>query len=389
MSATRSDIAALITRFRDAESPIAALRHVTLVKVAGRLRWEGHDAATLGAVLHEINRTCCVPPLPSRDVERIVKNIARKPAGNGAGAASREIFDGCRAHINQLYELSLSVPWRGRSASTDLAVLHGLYSVAFLCGRVEFEASLRQVAERAGIESFRTVASAAARLRRRGWLKPLRRGSYNIIKSGNELKTKSSLWHLRRPMSVLQNRHTNEAPLASLNEQVCNIRSSPEVSFNVSSCNTVTADAWRRGGLGLTARRVWRVLATDRAVTAAGLARQLGCDRSAVTRLLNGKLKDYVVREPAGWRKSGQEPVLTFDRMQRQQREHAHDRERFADVIDSLCRRRRGARLVMSDPLPHVVTWLLVTVQNENARKLAACLIALRTLRGAMTESAA
>jgi hypothetical protein len=54
---------------------------VTLVQIAGRLRWEGHDAATLRHVLHEINRTCCVPPLPARDVERIARFIARKPAG--------------------------------------------------------------------------------------------------------------------------------------------------------------------------------------------------------------------------------------------------------------------------------------------------------------------
>jgi hypothetical protein len=66
-----------------AQGLITALRNVTLCQIAGRLRWEGHEAPLMGRVLREINAACCVPPLPRRDVDRIVRNIVRKPAGNG------------------------------------------------------------------------------------------------------------------------------------------------------------------------------------------------------------------------------------------------------------------------------------------------------------------
>jgi Mn-dependent DtxR family transcriptional regulator len=323
-------------------------------------------------VLREINATCCAPPLPPREVERIAKNIAKKPAGSGAGAVSRGIFDRCRAQVVQLRNLSLSVPWRGRSASTDVAVLQALYSIAFECGRVGVQASLRQIAERAGIESFRTVARAAGRLHRRGWLKRTQRGGYTIKRSAeNELPTASSIWRLTRPRQVLQTEHINAATW-SLNVLPCNsvcCTSATDAGFDVSSCN---ADMWRRGGFGLTARRIWQALSPDRTVTAAHLAGRLGCHRSTVTRLLRGKLKSCVVREPTGWRRNGQEPALTFLRLQRQRREHTHDRERFADVIHHL-RQRRG-RLVLRDPLPML---LLNTVQTHDARRLVAWLIAV------------
>jgi hypothetical protein len=349
---------------------------VTLVQIAGRLRWEGHNAATLRHVLHEINRTSCVPPLPARDVERIAKNIARKPAGDGAGAVSRDAFERCRTYVTKLYKLSLGIPWRGRSASTDIAVLHALYSIAVECGRVVVCASLRQIAERAGIESIRTVASAAQRLRRRGWLMPVRRGSYSVrTQSNNEPTTSSSVWRLTRPKRLLQTDHISEASCTGLNVLSCNNTSSTSVtdaSLNVSFCNA--ADVWRRGGLGLTARRIWQAVPTDHTVTAAQLVMQLGCHRSTVARLLKGKLKSYVVHEPQGWRRDGREPALTFLRLQRQRCEHAHDRERFADVIHHL-RQRRG-RLVLRDTLATGL-WLITTVQTPDARRLVAWLIAV------------
>ena len=369
----------LIGRFGE-DGPIAAgCRHATLVSIAGRLRWEGYDVDTMRPVLHQLTERQCVPPLAWSDVERIVRNIARKPTGNGADAVSREIFERCRARVLQLRELSLRVPWRGRSASTDLAVFHALCSIAADCGRIEVQASLRQIAERAGIESFRTAARAANRLRHRGWLKPVQRGSYSIKRqSGNELMTTSSIWRLTRPQRLLHTDHINAASCASLNVLSCNSDVAAGENLNVLSCNTMTADVWRRAGFGLTARRLWQALRSDRTATAAELARQLGCHRSTITRLLSGKLKDYVVRKGRAWRKNGQDPPLTFDRMRRQRQEHANDRERFSDVLDFLRRRQRGGKLMMTEPLSSPVFWLLVTVQTAEARKVAVWLIALR-----------
>jgi hypothetical protein len=362
----------LVAQYR-ARGPIGHFRNPTLVQIAGRLRWEGHDRATIAHVLHEINTASCVPPLPWSEVERIVKNIARKPAGDGAGAVSREIFDRCCAHVVQLYNLSLSVPWRRRSASTDLAVLHALYSIAAECGRIVVQASLRQIAERAGIESFRTVANAASRLHGRGWLKRVQRGGYTIKRSAdNELLTASSIWRLTRPKWLLQTQHINAAN-TGLNVLSCNNTSSTSVTdanFNVSFCNA--ADVWRRGGFGLTARRVWQALSGDQPRTAADIARELGCHRGTVTRVLKHRLGKYVVHNAGGWSRSGEEPALTYERLKHQQREHAHDRERFADVIHYL-RQRRG-RLVLRDPLPML---LLAMVQTQHARLLAAWLIAV------------
>ena len=360
--------------------PIARYRNHTITKIAGRLRWEGHDVPTLRQELHAINAARCVPPLPAREVERIVKSIGHKPTGPGTGAVSREAFERCRARVQELRRLSLSIPWPGRSGTTDLNVLHGLYAIAFVCGRLEVQASLRQIAEKAGVESFRTAGRAAKRLEQRGWLKRTRRGSYSLENS-KPIAAEPSAWRLTRPRRLLQTGHINAAS-GGFNEPVCNATVSTEpgaVSFNVSACNSFTADVWRRGALGPTAHRVWCALSADHVRSAAEVARALGCHRSTVTRILREKLVDYVVHAATGWRRTEREPELAYQRLERQRRQHEYDRERFAETREHLRKRRAAGRLVMKEKkgiAPGL--WLLVTVQTHDARLLMAWIIAAR-----------
>jgi hypothetical protein len=99
-----------------------------------------------------------------------------------------------------------------------------------------------------------------------------------------------------------------------------------------------------------------------------------------VTRVLTRKLGNYVVHEAHGWRRNGQDPPLTFQRLERQRCEHGHDRERFAETLDYL-RRRNRKRLVMRDALPRAAVWLFVTVQTHDARRVVAWVLTASLMR--------
>jgi hypothetical protein len=57
-------------------------RNVTLASVAGSLRDRGLDAETICAVLLEVNRLRCVPPLAEAEVVGIGRSIGRYPPGS-------------------------------------------------------------------------------------------------------------------------------------------------------------------------------------------------------------------------------------------------------------------------------------------------------------------
>lgn len=56
-------------------------RNVAPTSVAGSLRDRGLDAETMRAVLLEVNRRRCEPPLPEPEVAEIGRSVARYPAG--------------------------------------------------------------------------------------------------------------------------------------------------------------------------------------------------------------------------------------------------------------------------------------------------------------------
>jgi Primase C terminal 1 (PriCT-1) len=56
-------------------------RNTSLASVAGSLRDRGLDPETICAVLLEVNRIRCLPPLEDEEVSRIARSIGRYPAG--------------------------------------------------------------------------------------------------------------------------------------------------------------------------------------------------------------------------------------------------------------------------------------------------------------------
>jgi hypothetical protein len=66
---------ALAVTIRDGE------RNVTLLSVAGSLRYRGLDEHTIGVVLLEVNRSRCEPPLEGTEVLRIAESVGRYPSG--------------------------------------------------------------------------------------------------------------------------------------------------------------------------------------------------------------------------------------------------------------------------------------------------------------------
>lgn len=58
-------------------------RNDTLCSIVGRLIWENRDDNEVFDVAMKINETCCVPPLPKREVEKLVRSaLSRWAKGN-------------------------------------------------------------------------------------------------------------------------------------------------------------------------------------------------------------------------------------------------------------------------------------------------------------------
>jgi hypothetical protein len=56
-------------------------RNLSLTSIAGSLRDRGLDVETISAVLVEVNKLRCLPPLEDEEVTRIAQSIGRYPAG--------------------------------------------------------------------------------------------------------------------------------------------------------------------------------------------------------------------------------------------------------------------------------------------------------------------
>jgi len=69
-------------------------RNLTLASVAGSLRDRGLDGETIRAVLLEVNRLRCEPPLEEPEVFRIARSVSRYSAGTPRyrGSSARRIF---------------------------------------------------------------------------------------------------------------------------------------------------------------------------------------------------------------------------------------------------------------------------------------------------------
>jgi Protein of unknown function (DUF3987)/Bifunctional DNA primase/polymerase, N-terminal/Primase C terminal 1 (PriCT-1) len=104
------------------DEPIpAGRRRSALLSLAGAMRRQGADAATIAAALETFNAARCVPPLPATEVDDVARDVARRyaPAPSGAAVTVPEVSDG--APVTPPAE-SLAGAW-GDAAAPHLSVV--------------------------------------------------------------------------------------------------------------------------------------------------------------------------------------------------------------------------------------------------------------------------
>ena len=213
--------------------------------------------------------------------------------------------------------------WPGRAGATDRAVLEAHLCIAERAHFIEYTASVRQIAEAAGL-STRTVSASHSRLCA-NWLERIAVGSKGL----------ASKWKLA-PRNVS---HVSTLPTS------CGGREG-----NLKAGDTDTSfghDVWRWRGLGPAARHLFTLLPVEGSISIEALVRRRGTARSAVHKLLRKlKRQELVVQLGGGtWRRNHVDQE-TLDRIARclgtagagrQQRWfHEDERERYRR------RQRRG-----------------------------------------------
>jgi hypothetical protein len=103
-------------------------RHTTLLRLAGRLRWLGHGAEEMAALLRVVNATRCQPPLTDDEVVKLAADVARRygPGVHAAGTRTapdtdEDVED--RTEESEPLQAPESRPW---PAPLEPEAFHGL-----------------------------------------------------------------------------------------------------------------------------------------------------------------------------------------------------------------------------------------------------------------------
>ena len=159
--------------------------------------------------------------------------------------------------ISEIAQAADARHFPGRGGATALAVLHAHIAIARRVRGVRYGASVRELAEIAGLSSIATVSAANRRLEQAGFL-------VHLDKSWGGGSTR---YLLKLPRSVTNpNNHTSGG-----------VRSIVRVGYDPGK------DAWRWRALGKSAWRVWRVLDGR---TVGELSALVGVGRSAIRKHL-------------------------------------------------------------------------------------------------------
>lgn len=165
--------------------------------------------------------------------------------------------------------------WAGRSGSYTRAVAIAHAEIAERAGKLEYQASVRTLAEIAGVNS-RTVSNANKRLI----------AAKVIALATSHTVTLARRWVLRSVTSV----HTPKPPQCG----------------EVRTLVTLGHDAFRRAGLGKPGAQVWGLLQASNGLRVAEIARQTGRARMTVGRVLKimcalGMARAEIVGRGAVW----------------------------------------------------------------------------------------
>jgi DNA-binding MarR family transcriptional regulator len=198
---------------------------------------------------------------------------------------------------------SRGTPWRGTGGASDWAVLTAHLSVARRTAKLTYDASVREIAEIAGVHAS-TVSRAHRRLIAGRWLR----------RSTRRRRLHADTWTLRVPSERPRpDRNTQTSPVVEVERPDRNTQTSPpggcEECVASSPSAGAAGDAWRwRRGLGKSAQRIWERLLRPR--TARDLARCLGVTTRTVQKHLVVLARfDLAVRDGTGnWRRGAVSP---------------------------------------------------------------------------------
>lgn len=255
-------------------------------------------------------------------------------------------------------------PWKGVAGTTDQIVLGVHLRIAVETGKLSHHADVRTVAERAGC-SASTASCSQSRLRDAGWLKLVARGR------GPD----ANVWRLRLPRQGCTQSNTptsaGRVPPATLSPPdrcpppitpcpggasgECPPRYTPasgECSEKYTPGVDPSHDAWRRGGLGKSTYRVWRVLTAVRPRRAKEIAAGLPLGLRMTQRHL-GKLRQHglAVQDGDGWRRGKgdldrvAEALDVSGKGEAEQRRHERDRRTYRHALADGAQRARVASL--------------------------------------------
>jgi DNA-binding MarR family transcriptional regulator len=239
-------------------------RNAGLTSLAGWHRARGSTLEELEELLSIENQRLCSPPLPEDEVRAIAASVARyAPILDQIGRVHRAVDHDPRA-------------WRGSSGASDWALMHAHIQIAQRCGKIPYDASVRELAERAGLEPG-TVSLSHRRLVDAGWLQ----------RSHRRLPRRpvdADVWTMRVPT---QSRTSLE-----------------QTNQGVHMCvQAVSEDVWRWRVLGKSTLRVWVEIHRQGPETARQLAARFDMSERNMTRHL-ARLRDHglaVRQEDGSW----------------------------------------------------------------------------------------
>jgi hypothetical protein len=204
-----------------------------------------------------------------------------------ARAASPPVPGGPRAQaeVARLRAAASAHPWTPRSGTTDRAVIEAHLDLMARTGKLESDASDRDVAETTGVH-WTTVSRADRRLVASGLL-------VRVIRAGERGFQTSAAWKVQFPFP-------SQFPISASHALPTGVAKACEVLIGKSH------DVFRYGGLGKDTLRIWGHLDALSSVKAAVLARTLGLSLSTLYYHL-AKLRKVglAVKGPGGYLRAG------------------------------------------------------------------------------------
>jgi hypothetical protein len=254
-----------------------------------------------------------------------------------------------RADVERLIVAVETATGAAALSGTDRRVLQAHIRISRKSGKVVYHASVRSIAELAGLGCWETVVKSHRRLRHAGWLKLVKRWSWT---TGRPIE-----WTLRVPAGVeKQNTRISSTPQEGVENR--NTPTFPsggdarECSVPAPVTGTPNMDVFRRGGFGGDAYLTWEQLCAFGAQKSGEIAKRIGRKSKTVRRHLQRFVAYGMAVHDSAWRWS---PIPGVDlafvahqlgvsgKAKAQRTRHDRERDHFDD---ELCRRglRRSAR---------------------------------------------